>query len=173
MTTNAPCSNSVLIPRRVGTGAGMVIAGALLIVSTGCGPTAGAWMYTFGMVPKDKVEAEFQLPPGPTMVLVDDYQDLIQPAHARFMLVDEVAKRLMKQKITDEARVRQEIAEGLSTFDDAKAVQFLMRDALRDRSERVREIVAMALGGIGHEEAVEPLVKAIGDRSLAVRQRRR
>jgi hypothetical protein len=81
-----------------------------LLVLPGCGPTFGAWMYTLGMVPKQESKADFKLPAGPVMVLVDDDQDLIQPPIARQALVDALAKQLKEHKIAERVTTNEEIA---------------------------------------------------------------
>ena len=81
-----------------------------LLVLPGCGPSFGAWLYTLGMVPKQESKADFKLPSGPVMVLVDDDQDLIQPPVARQALVDTLAKQLKEQKIADRVTTNEEVA---------------------------------------------------------------
>jgi len=76
---------------------------------------------------------------------------------------------VLQQKIVAEARVRQEIAETLVMCDDPKAVKYLMGDALRSGSRRVREIAATALGAIGDPNAVKPLRRLLNDKAIAVR----
>jgi hypothetical protein len=80
-------------------------------IAAGCGPSLGAWMYTLGLVPRQKVKAEYKLPPGPILILVDDDLDLIQPPLADKMLVDELAKQLQKHGIADQVTNNQEIAK--------------------------------------------------------------
>lgn len=77
----------------------------------GCGPSAGAWMYTMGMVPAQKSTAEYKLPKGSVLVLVDDDQELVQPPTARSMLVDELARQLKEHKITERVTTNEEIAK--------------------------------------------------------------
>lgn len=83
---------------------------ALLTVASGCGPTAGAWMYTLGMVPAQKVAAEYKFPSGPLLILVDDDQDLVQPPLARQKLVDTLALKLREQKVVTQVTTNEEIA---------------------------------------------------------------
>jgi len=75
----------------------------------------------------------------------------------------------LQRKLVAEARVRQEIAESLATFDDPKAVSFLVGDGLRDSSSRVREIAATALGSIGDPSAIKPLRRLLSDKAISVR----
>ncbi|UCD29238.1 MAG: hypothetical protein JSV03_01790 [Planctomycetota bacterium] len=83
----------------------------LFATGSGCGPSAGAWLYTLGMVPKQKVKAEYKLPQGPILILVDDDLDLIQPPLAGKILVDELAKEFKKHDITDHVTTNKEIAK--------------------------------------------------------------
>lgn len=90
-------------------GLALLAAIAMELVS-GCGPSMGAWFYTLGMVPNQKSTAEYKLPSGSVLVLVDDDQDLIEPPLARKMLVDSLAKQLKEHKITDRVTTNEEIA---------------------------------------------------------------
>jgi HEAT repeat protein len=77
---------------------------------------------------------------------------------------------LLQRKITNEARVRQEIGVALGEFREPKAVTYLMRDALGHRSGRVREIAAKALGDIRDSRSLKPLLGAAQDRLVSVRE---
>ena len=82
----------------------LVAAGILCAITTGCGPALGAWMYTLGLVPRQKVKAEYKLPQGPILILVDDDMDLIQPPLADKMLVDEIPeaeRRELSRQVAD------------------------------------------------------------------------
>jgi hypothetical protein len=79
-------------------------------LGTGCGPSGGAWLYTLGLYPKEKIAAEFTIPKGNVLVLVDDDRDLIQPTTARDALVDEMAKRLAEHEISDHVTTNEELA---------------------------------------------------------------
>jgi len=81
----------------------------LLLATVGCGPTAGAWLYTLGLVPPQKVKAEYKLPEGAVLILVDDDMELIQPPLAGKRLVDELAKELNKHDIADRVTTNNEI----------------------------------------------------------------
>jgi hypothetical protein len=70
----------------------------------------GAWLYTLGMVPKQKSNAEFKLPEGPVLILVDDEQDLIDPPVAREALVTSLAQQLKEHKIADHITTNEELA---------------------------------------------------------------
>jgi hypothetical protein len=79
-----------------------------LAALTGCAAT-GALLYYSGLGPKDKVKAEFKLPPGPILILVDDDMDLVTPPLARDMLVDAIALQLKEQKISQNVTTNEEI----------------------------------------------------------------
>lgn len=81
-----------------------------LIPLAGCGPTAGAWLHTLGMVPSQKVEAEFVLPKGPLLILVDDDQELIQPPLAKRRLVELLGEQLRENKVADRVTTNEELA---------------------------------------------------------------
>lgn len=80
-------------------------------IAAGCGQDAGAIIYTLGMYPTQVIPAEYKIPPGNVLVLVDDYRDLIQPTTARDALVDEMAKRLKEQQIAERVTTNEELAE--------------------------------------------------------------
>jgi len=82
-----------------------------LIAMTGCGPSFGAWLYTLNLVPKEKSVAEYKLPKGPLLVLVDDDQDLIHPPTAREALVEALAKQLKEHQIADRITTNDELAK--------------------------------------------------------------
>ena len=86
------------------------ILALICLAVAGCGPNAGAWLYTLGLYKKQKVPAEFKLPEGSVLILVDDDQELIHPAEARLALVDELAKRLKTHGITDRVTTNEEMA---------------------------------------------------------------
>ena len=76
---------------------------ASVLVCTGC-QQLGALMYISGATPPQKVAAEYKLPSGPVLILVDDEQDLVQPAITREMLVDSLAKQLRNTSLPTESR---------------------------------------------------------------------
>jgi len=79
------------------------------LVLPGCGPPLGAlWYHTF--MPSQKVPAEFELPEGPLLILVDDDQDLIQPPLARHALVDALARQLKAHGVADRVTKNEELA---------------------------------------------------------------
>ncbi len=63
------------------------------------------------MVPKQDSKAEFKLPQGPLMVLVDDDQDLMQAPLARQALVDALAKQLREHQIADRITTSDELSK--------------------------------------------------------------
>lgn len=85
-------------------------AGIWLTLLVGCGQQGGAWLYTFGLYPTQKIPTEFTFPKGSVLVLVDDDRELIQPSTAREVLVDEMAKRLKEHEISDNVTTNEEIA---------------------------------------------------------------
>ncbi len=114
------------MPTRPPRIAALLSAVLLAVGATGCGPDAGALLYHSGLIPQEKVAAEFKLPGGPLLILVDDDLDLIRPAQTREMLVDELAKSLREHTAvtrvtTNEelARVRQQEPEFDKTAADA------------------------------------------------------
>lgn len=89
-----------------------VFALGLLVMASagGCGPSAGAWLYTFGLYPTQTIPAEYKLPTGNVLILVDDDKDLIQPTTAREALVDELAKQLSEHKVAERVTTNEELA---------------------------------------------------------------
>jgi hypothetical protein len=107
MNTNDPSSN-----RRLGPAArwpALAIACLGLAMTTGCGYQFGALLYYLNLNPQDKVKAQFKLPPGPLLILVDDDMDLVQPPLAREALVDAVATQLREHKAADRVTTNEEI----------------------------------------------------------------
>ncbi len=86
-----------------------LVAG-LLTATTGCGPQVGAWLYTLGLVPDEKVAAEYKLPDGPVLILVDDNQGLVQPPLARRALVEALGEELKKHNAAGEVTTNEELA---------------------------------------------------------------
>ena len=89
---------------------GSLVIAALFSSLVGCGPTMGAYWYNFGLVPNRKVPAEYHLPEGPILILIDDDQDLIQPPTAKFALVDALAKELKAHGIAERVTTNEELA---------------------------------------------------------------
>ena len=90
--------------------AAVLAMGAGLLLFTGCGPDFGAFVYTLGLYPSQKIAAEYNLSKGNMLVLVDDVRDLIQPTTARDALVDEMAKRLSEHQFAERVTTNEEIA---------------------------------------------------------------
>jgi hypothetical protein len=103
---------------------------------SGCGPAGAAWLYTLELYPAQKIPAEFQLPKGSYLVLLDDDKDLINPSTARDVLVDEMAKRLKEHEISDKVTTNEELAK------------------LRQAEPRFSERGARELGGLAHADTV-------------------
>lgn len=80
-------------------------------VLSGCGPSMGAWLYTMGMVPKQKSTAEFKLPKGSVLILVDDEQDLVDLPDAREALVTALGQQLKEHKIAEQVTTNEELAK--------------------------------------------------------------
>lgn len=103
---------------------GLVVVAGMVSAASGCGPELGAWIYTLNLVPKQKIPAEYKLPPGPIMVLVDDDRDLIQPPLARSALVDALATELKAHELAERVTTNEELArlkQSESKFDQRGA----------------------------------------------------
>lgn len=81
-----------------------------IVFAGGCGPSFGAWLYTLGLYPTQTIPAQYKLPPGNLLILVDDDRDLIQPTTAREALVDELAKQFKEQQIAERVTTNEELA---------------------------------------------------------------
>lgn len=92
-----------MVKRFFALAAGIGAAGCLV----GCSEIAAALYF---LRPPQKVTAEYKLPPGPVLVLVDDDQGLIQPPTARMLLVDALARELKAHNITDRVTTNEELA---------------------------------------------------------------
>lgn len=79
----------------------------LLALSAGCQQLA---VLTHLMGPKQKIPAEYRLPAGPVLVLVDDQQDLMASPEARRELVDALATELRAHDAVDRVTTNEEIA---------------------------------------------------------------
>jgi hypothetical protein len=82
-----------------------------LTLLSGCGPSFGAWLYTLGMVPKQKSTAEYKLPQGPVLILVDDEQDLVDLPNAKEALVTALGQQLKDHKIANQVTTSEELAK--------------------------------------------------------------
>jgi hypothetical protein len=80
-----------------------------VLLCTGC-QQLGSLLYFAGAAPAQKVTAEYKLPAGPVLILVDDEQDLVQPSMARDMLVDSLAKQLKEHKLADHVTTNEELS---------------------------------------------------------------
>lgn len=89
---------------------GLVVMALVSVMATGCGPTAGAWLYTLGLVPEEKVKAEYRLPAAPLLILVDDDQGLVQPPTTTLALVELLSEELRKNGAIDRVTTNDEIA---------------------------------------------------------------
>lgn len=113
-----------------------IAMGVITTAMTGCGPSGAAWLYTLELYPAQKIPAEFQLPKGSYLVLLDDDKDLINPSTARDVLIDEMAKRLKEHEIADKVTTNEELAK------------------LRQAEPRYNERGARELGGLAHADTV-------------------
>jgi hypothetical protein len=82
---------------------------AAACTATGCGPQLGAIIYYLNLTPKDTISAEFKLPPGPILILVDDDQELVKPPLACEALVDALATQLKEHKAAERVTTNEEI----------------------------------------------------------------
>ncbi len=83
---------------------------ALLLAMGGCGPRFGAMLYFMGGGQGPKVPAEYTLPAGPLLILVDDDWDLVHPRNARDALVDALATELTHYKLVERVTTNEELA---------------------------------------------------------------
>ncbi|HPD31854.1 MAG TPA: hypothetical protein PLL20_17820 [Phycisphaerae bacterium] len=88
----------------------VLVLGVGLATVTGCGPEFGAVIYHLGVGAEQKVRAEFKLPAGPVLILVDDEMDLVSPPSTRETLVDELATRLKEHKVVERVTTNEELA---------------------------------------------------------------
>lgn len=109
---------------------------AWLTALAGCGPDIGAWIYTLGLHPSQKIPAEYKPTPGNVLVLVDDDRDLIQPTTAREVLVDELARQLKEHKLAERVTTNEELAR------------------LRKEEPRFDEHGAREIGEMAHADTV-------------------
>ncbi len=92
----------------------------------GCGPKTGAWLMTMGLANKEKIPAEYRLPAGGVLVLVDDDEERVEPPDARLLLVDETARQLRAAGLTDRVTTNEELAairQSEPRFDERGAQQ--------------------------------------------------
>ncbi len=90
----------------------LLIAGA-----TGC-QQAGAMMYFLGVGQYKRVPAEYKLPKAPTLILVDDEQNLVHPSTAREALVESLAAELRQRRLVDRITTSEELAQLRLTYTD-------------------------------------------------------
>jgi len=93
-------------PRGLWLTAGLLAAGTV-----GCGQQFGALLYHLGVGQPRKVEAAFELPKTPTLVLVDDPQSLVHPRTACDALVTSLATELQQRKLVDRVTTNEELAK--------------------------------------------------------------
>ena len=100
-----PCTNRI-----IARAARLALTVLVPLAGAGCGPEAGAWLYNLGLAPKQTSRAQYQIPAGPVLILVDDDQDLIQPPIARQALIDELAKALKEHNKVERVTTNEELA---------------------------------------------------------------
>lgn len=77
--------------RRTAAGLGLMLA--LVFGCAGCQALAAA-AYVSGIGSTRKIPAQFQLPEGPTVILIDDFLDVVQPPLAKDILHDRLIEEL-------------------------------------------------------------------------------
>lgn len=70
----------------------------MLLLIAGCGQQFGAFLYFFGLYPKQKVQAEYNLTPGRLVVLIDDDADQISHPEVYKQFTEKFAKELLDHK---------------------------------------------------------------------------
>jgi hypothetical protein len=82
-----------------------------LAPAAGCGPSLGAWLYTLKLYPTQTIAAQYTIPKGNLLILVDDDRDLIQPKTARDSLIDELAKLFKEHEVADRVTTNEELSK--------------------------------------------------------------
>lgn len=83
---------------------------AAAIMAGGCGGQMGALMYHSGMFDQT-VPAEYQLPPGSKLILVDDDSDQLPSQHVQEALVDTLAQELKNAGLAQQVTTNDEISQ--------------------------------------------------------------
>jgi len=138
-----------------------LVAMALLVIVAGCGQQFGAILYHLGAGQNKKVEAEFQFPVTPLLILVDDDWDLVRPRTACDLLVDLLANELRQRGLAERVTSNDELAKlrlAHANFDERGAREIgqlaqadtilwlqIKRFALPDDLDRVMTPVPFAL----------------------------
>jgi len=95
-----------------------VLACVLLVgCGTGC-QQLGVLMYHMGVGQQERVEAEFELPKVPTLILVDDDQNLVHPRTALDALVDKLAIELQQRRLVEQVTTNEELAQLRLAYSD-------------------------------------------------------
>ncbi len=79
----------------------LALGGLLLISQTGCGGTAGAWLWWLTN-PERKVEAEYKIGPGRLLILVDDDKGRLPNPTMRPLLRTALVKQFEEHKVCKE-----------------------------------------------------------------------
>lgn len=75
---------------------------ALALSASGCGMTGGKMLYFLGYGRGRKIPAQFELPPGKLLILVDDAHELVTWPQAREMLAEQTARELVRHEAVDQ-----------------------------------------------------------------------
>lgn len=75
-------------------------------------------MYHMGVGQQERVEAEFELPKVPTLILVDDDQNLVHPRTALDALVDKLAIELQQRRLVEQVTTNEELAQLRLAYSD-------------------------------------------------------
>ncbi len=76
----------------------VVVLTAVCAAGMGCGYTGGQALYFLGVGRAKKVDAQFTLTKEPILILVDDYEGLVDWPPARGDLADELGQQLLEHK---------------------------------------------------------------------------
>ncbi|HEY3243034.1 MAG TPA: hypothetical protein VGM03_06745 [Phycisphaerae bacterium] len=72
-----------------------------LLLCTGCGMQSGILLFHSGLLKSPNVQAEFKLTDGPVLVLVDDFEEMLESPEARNLL-----GQLLSQELVDKGAVK-------------------------------------------------------------------
>jgi hypothetical protein len=104
---------------------------AALPSASGCGEQFGAFVYFFGLYPKQKIPAEFTLTKGRLAVLIDDDADLISQPDVKKKLTDDIAKHFREN----------DVVTTVIPFEQVKALQQHDRDFDTMAADRVGKVL--------------------------------
>ena len=84
--------------RRARSLAGAGALALLLAGGAGCGMQGGAMAYWAGVGRSEKVKAEYTIPPGKVLILVDDDQGVVNLSQVRDLLVESLSQELLSHR---------------------------------------------------------------------------